>query len=315
MIKNPTVAVCSRSFSNNQYLRKELEKEYDSVIFNDLGKSLSGKDLIDFLSTATHAIIALEDINEEILNALPRLKVVSKYGVGIDKLDLNALSKYNIKLGWTGGVNKRSVSELVISFSISLLRNTYISDKEVKNQIWRQHVGRLLTNKIVGIIGCGHIGKDLVELLQPFQCKVIVNDIIEYKEFNKKNNIKFTSLNELLRESDIVTIHTPLNHTTKNILSSEKLRLLKEDSILINLARGGLVDESYLKTMLKSGAIRGAALDVFNCEPPNDDELINMHNIITTSHIGGSAQEAIIAMGLAAIDGLKNNQSPELFKT
>jgi phosphoglycerate dehydrogenase-like enzyme len=302
------IAVCSRSFSRSKVLRKEILEGYDNVYFNDNGVSLNGDALVDFLQGATHAIIALEKIDDAILSKLPKLKVISKYGVGLDMIDMESMQKYNIRLGWTGGVNSRSVSELVISFSISLLRHVSESHGEVLSGTWRQHVGGYLSGRIVGIIGCGFIGKDLVKLLQPFNCLILVNDIQNYDAFYKQYNIKSVEKDELLAKSDVVTLHTPLDDSTINMLTAERLSLMKSDAILINAARGGLIDELALKNMLKNGKLGGAALDVFAIEPPKDKELLELPNFIVTPHIGGSAKEAILAMGRAAIDGLEENK-------
>ena len=302
------VAIASRSFSRNKILRNEVIERYSNVKFNDNGLSLKGELLVDFLQGITHAIIALEKIDSCILSQLPELQVISKYGVGLDMIDMQAMQKYNVKLGWTGGVNRRSVSELVISFAIALLRHVPASYKEVLEGTWRQHVGGHLSGRTVGIIGCGYIGKDLVKMLQPFDCPILVNDIQMYDDFYKQYNIKVVEKEELLTNSDIVTLHVPLDDSTRNILSAEHLSLMKPDAILINIARGGLLDEDALKQMLMNGKLGGAALDVFAIEPPTDQELLELPNFLVTPHIGGSAYEAILAMGIAAIDGLDNNK-------
>ena len=310
-----SVAVTSRSFSKHPVLRSKLLKIYPDTKFNDDGKILYGNALVDFLRGYEKAIVALEIIDEAIIKHLPDLKVIGKYGVGLDTLDLAALHKNKIKLGWTGGVNKRSVAELVISSAISLLHKTVFSNSEVKSGRWYQVKGRQLSNCTVGIIGCGHIGKDVVELLQPYNCKIIVNDIRSFPEFYKKYNIIPSGLDELLSSSDVVTLHTPLDETTRNILNKEKLQLLKKDSILINLARGGLIDETELKNMILEKRIVGAALDVLEVEPPQDNDLVNLDNILVTPHVGGSTNEAILQMGLSAIDGLDNNKDAGEFIT
>jgi len=302
------VAVTSRSFSRNDILRKELLHQYKNVKFNDDGLRLQGDVLIDFLQGCHKAITALEVIDDDLLRRLPNLKVISKYGVGVDMIDMQALKKYGVKFGWTGGVNKRSVSELVISFSIALLRHVPGAHRGVLSGTWKQYIGRHLSGRTVGIIGCGFVGKDLVKLLQPFGCPILVNDIKNYDDFYKKYNIKTVDKEELLVSSDIVTLHTPLDDSTKNMLSAERLALMKSDAILINVARGGLLDEVVLKQMLISGKLAGAALDVFTIEPPEDKELLELPNFIVTPHIGGSANEAILAMGRAAISGLEKNE-------
>lgn len=310
MILLNSLAVASRSFSKHPELRSEVLKRYPNTKFNDEGVSLKGEDLVQFLRGYEKAITALEIIDESILSKLPDLKIIGKYGVGLDMIDLRAMKKYDKKLGWTGGVNKRSVSELVVSSAIALLHRSVFANSEVKNGKWYQVKGRQLTGCTVGIIGCGHIGKDLIQLLEPYNCKIKVHDILKFPEFYKKFNVIPTSIEELLIESDIVTLHLPQNDSTKNILSKERLRMMKENAVLINLARGGLIDELALKEMLISGKLAGAALDVFALEPPTDSDLINLNNVLVTPHIGGSTEEAIFAMGMAAIDGLENAKDP-----
>lgn len=304
------IAVCSRSFSRNEVLRNELLSRYSNVKFNDDGLNLEGDSLVNFLKDAEKAITALEVINEQILSKLPKLKVIGKYGVGLDMLNLNAMRKFGVNLGWTGGVNKRSVSELVISLAISLLRMVPSANKDVLAGNWKMHVGALLTGKTIGIVGCGNIGKDLIELLQNFHCEIIVNDIKNYNNFYKKFNIKAVNLDNLLMNSDIVTLHVPLDDSTSNILNESKLKMMKSSAILINTARGGLVDENALKESLKKKHIAAAAFDVLLNEPPTDYELICLDNFFVTPHIGGSANESILAMGIAAIEGLDNNKIP-----
>jgi|694.fasta_scaffold94265_3 phosphoglycerate dehydrogenase-like enzyme len=305
------VAVCSRSFSKNPRLREELYKKYAHVTFNEEGQILSGDSLVEFLKGHSKAITALEIIDENILSKLPDLKVISKYGVGLDSIDLNSMNQYGKSLGWTGGVNRRSVSELVIAFAIMMLRNIVPSSIELKQGGWRQIPGGLISNRTFGIVGCGHIGKDLIQLLKPFGCRVLVNDIKRYPEFYLANDIEEASLDELMRQSDIVTLHVPLDESTFKMIDRHHIGLMKKTALLINIARGGIVDELELKIALQGNKIAGAAFDVFYEEPPQDLELLNLPNFITTPHIGGSSSEAIFAMGMAAINGLDENQIPK----
>ena len=305
-----SLAVASRSFSKHAILREAVLKLYPDAKFNDEGLSLSGNSLVKFLSGHEKAITALETINDDVLSQLPDLKVIAKFGVGLDMLDLHAMHKNQIKLGWTGGVNKRSVSELVVSFAIALLHRTVFANEEVKKGKWYQLKGRQLSGRTLGIVGCGHIGKDLVSLLKPYNCKILAYDILDFKEFYEEHGITAVGLDALIKSSDIVTIHLPLDESTKNIINQEKLALFKSDAILINLARGGLVDEVELKKALKEKRLAGAAIDVFATEPPTDSELLELENVLITPHIGGSTEEAILAMGMAAIEGLDNAEDP-----
>ena len=313
MSKNPKpIAVTSRSFSRHPVLRAELQALYENVTFNDLGLKLEGPALIDFLRGHEKAITALEVLDGVVFDALPELKVIGKYGVGLDMLDLTAMSARGVKLGWTGGVNKRSVSELVISYAIALLRHVPAANREVRDGAWRQHIGGYLSDLTVGIIGCGHVGKDLAPLLGAFGCTVLAHDILDFADFYAANGVTSLGLEDLLRQSDIITVHLPLDDSTRGILNAERLSLIKPGAILINAARGGLVDEEKLKQMLINGNLAGAAFDVFASEPPADTELLNLPNFLATPHIGGSAEEAILAMGRAAIAGLDNAGDPVL---
>jgi phosphoglycerate dehydrogenase-like enzyme len=307
------VAVCSRSFSKNPVLRKELLSRYPDAKFNDNGLTLSGASLVLYLKGYEKTITALETIDDSILSQLPDLKVIGKYGVGLDMIDLQAMKKHGVKLGWTGGVNKRSVSELVISFAIALLHRSIFANEEVRKGKWYQVKGRQLSKCTVGIIGCGYIGKDVVKLLKPFGCRILSHDILDFPEFYRKNSIAAVDLEDLLRCSDVVTLHLPLDDSTLNILNRDRLRLIREDAVLINLARGGLIDERALKQMLVSGKLAGAALDVFESEPPVDLEFSILDNVLITPHIGGSTEEAIFAMGMSAIKGLDDPQDPLSF--
>ncbi|MEX2451857.1 MAG: phosphoglycerate dehydrogenase [Rhodospirillales bacterium] len=311
MTRPEKIAVTSRSFSRHPVLRVELERRYKNITFNEQGTSLRGNALIEFLRGHDTAITALEPLGYADFKELPELKIVSKYGVGFDSLDIDAMTTLGIKLGWTGGVNCRSVAELVIAYAVSLLRELPAKAREVREGYWQQSSGRLLSERTVGIIGCGHVGKDLAVLLRAFGCRVLTHDLLDFPEFYQTHAIEPVALNDLLRQSDIVTLHLPLDDSTRNILNAEKLSLLRKDSILINAARGGLVDEAALKEKLKTGEIAGAAFDVFADEPPGDAELLNLPNFIATPHIGGSTEEAILAMGRAAIDGLENARVPD----
>ena len=298
------VAVASRSFSRHPILRAELQARFPDATFNDAGKSLAGAELIAFLQGHDAAVTALERLDDVLFEALPGLKVIGKYGVGLDMLDLDAMRRRGIRLGWTGGVNRRSVSELVISMAIALLRHVPQGNLEVRAGGWRQLQGRHLSGRCVGIVGCGHIGKDLTPLLKAFGCTVLAHDIRDFPAFYAAHGVERVGLDELLGRADVVTLHLPLDSSTINILSADKLALMRADAILINCARGGLVDEAALKAMLTSGRLAGAGLDVFNAEPPEDRELLALPNLLATPHIGGSAEEAVLAMGRAAISGL-----------
>jgi len=308
-----SLAITSRSFSKNTILREKVLTLYPDAKFNDHGLSLYGKELINFLKGYEKAITALEEINEDILRELPELNVIGKYGVGLDMIDLRALDKYGVKLGWTGGVNKRSVSELVISSAIALLHKSTFANNIVKAGEWRQIRGRQLTGKTVGIIGCGYIGKDLIGLLKPYDCRLLAHDILDFPEFYMANKVEPLGLEELLRQSDVVTLHLPLNDSTYRILNEDRLNMIKSGAVLINFARGGLIDEKAIEKLIVDKKISGVALDVFESEPPLNNNLLDYTNVFVTPHIGGSTEEAVLAMGIAAIEGLEAASDPLMY--
>lgn len=304
------VAVASRSFSRHPVLRAELLERYEHVTFNDAGLSLTGDALVAFLAGHGKAITALEKLDDAVLSRLPDLRVIGKYGVGLDMIDLAAMSRLGKRLGWTGGVNRRSVAELTICAAIALLRHVPQANTLVRDGQWRQLMGRQLSERVVGIIGCGHVGKDLAMLLRAFGCTVLAHDIRDFPEFHAAHGVRPVGLDELLAQADIVTLHLPLDASTRGMMTAERLTSMRKGAILLNLARGGLVDEAVLKRLLLDGHLAGAAFDVFAEEPPADLELLRLPNMLALPHIGGSAEEAVVAMGRAAIAGLDQACDP-----
>lgn len=298
------VAVTSRSFSRHPELRQALLDRYPETTFNDNGATLRGDDLIRFLRGHGKAITALEPLDTAVFDAVPELRVVGKYGVGLDMIDLAAMQAHGVKLGWTAGVNRRAVSELVIAFALTALRRMPESLSLVANGGWRQVTGRQLTGRRVGIVGCGHVGKDLARLLRAFDCELLAHDIRPDPAFCDDVGVEMTDLDRLLAESEIVTVHLPLDDSTRAMIGAAQLARMRDGAILINAARGNLVDETALASELQNGRLFAAAFDVFAVEPPTDRSLIDLPNFLATPHIGGSTDEAILAMGMAAIDGL-----------
>ncbi|MCB1314855.1 MAG: hypothetical protein KDK27_02825, partial [Leptospiraceae bacterium] len=173
------VAVTSVSFSNNASLVGILKEIFPDVRINDQGRRLKDKELAYFLQNAQAAIIGTEVLNEDVLAQLPDLRVIAKYGVGLDNVNFNLLKQHDVHLRSTGGVNRRSVSELALTGIIGLARNVFFSGIKLKNGEWCKHGGFELTGKTVGIVGCGNIGEDLLRLLQPFKCNLLINDILD----------------------------------------------------------------------------------------------------------------------------------------
>jgi D-3-phosphoglycerate dehydrogenase len=259
---------------------------------------------VEFLAGSEAAIIGTEELDRTVIEQLPELKVVAKYGVGLDSLDLDYMQQRGVRLGWTAGVNRRSVSELALSFLLGLSRNVFTSGYALKAGTWNKQGGCELSGKTVGIVGCGFIGEDLLKLLQPFQCRLLINDIVDKTEIASVYGARVASFDEILEQSDFVSLHTPLTDRTRGFISHREFERMRKNAYLINTARGGLVNQEALKAALIAGEIQGAALDVFADEPPSDLEFLRLPNLMVTPHIGGNAAEAVEAMGRAAIRGL-----------
>lgn len=298
------IVVTSPSFSSNKILQNEIYKYFPNAILNLDGKRFDKRNLIDYIKDSDAIIVGLEPIDKEVLEQCPNLKIVSKYGVGLNNIDLEACKKRDITIGWTGGVNKLSVAEMTLGYMLMLCRNLFITSNELKNGIWNKSGGFQLSGKRVGIIGVGHIGKEVIRLLKPFNCEILVNDIINQEKYYKENNLKEVSKEEIFKTCDIVTIHTPFDSTTDNLINKKVFETMKNSSFIINSARGGIINEDDLKYALQNNLIAGAAIDAYVEEPPTDKELLSLANLICTPHIGGNAQEAVEAMGLSAIKHL-----------
>ena len=305
------VAVCIPHFNRVPELRAELLAVYPDADFNDDMHDLAGDELISFLRGHDKALTSTEIMDGAVFKAVPELNLISKLGVGLDSLDLDAMIRHDVLLGWTPGVNKRSVSELTLSYIISALRRVSIVNSDVRSGVWRRQVGNTLSEKTVGIVGCGNIGKDLVQVLKPFGCRILVHDIRDYADFYTEHDVEAVDLPTLLAQSDVVTLHLPLTVASRHMISAPEFEMMKRSAVLVNTARGGIVDEAALKTALQSGQIAAAAFDVFVLEPCPDQELLDLPNLLATTHIGASTHEAIVDMVRATIRNLNNGHVPD----
>ena len=304
-MSDTAVAVASRSFSRNPVLRAELLDLYPASRFNDEGTAvLSGEALIRFLRGHDKAITGLDVLDDAVFRAVPELRLVSKYGVGLDMIDLDAARRHGVTVRWTPGVNRQSVAELTICFMIALCRSVAPLSREMRDGGWRHPGGRQLSSATVGIIGCGHVGQQVARLCRAFGATVIAHDIRAYDDFYRDVQVTPVPLDALLQQSDIVSVHVPLDATTRGLIDARALGAMKPTAFLINTARGGIVDEQALKDALVERRLAGAACDVFAIEPPVDRDLLLLPNFIATPHIGGGTREAVLAMGRAAISGL-----------
>ena len=294
---NSLVAVTSRSFSTNQFLVKKLKESYPNVSLNLTGKTLKENELVKFLANADKAIVGIEIIDKDILDQLPKLKLISKYGVGLNNLDLDECKKRNIQIKFQPGSNKQSVAEFTLLLMLNSLRQVHNNKTEIIEGNWTQAKGQELKGKKIGIIGFGNIGSCLVSLLKPFGNKILFFDerkfsSAEIDKFNDKN-LKQASISEVLSTSDIVSIHIPLNSGTKNMINKNAFKQMKESIILINTSRGGIVDEVELYKFLKNNNLAFASFDVFEHEPAFKSPLLKLDNFFASSHRASLTDQGI----------------------
>lgn len=300
-MNRPVIAVTPPAINRFSALKNEALEMFPNVVFNETGNYFQEDGLIEFLKDADAALIGRDPVSEKVLSALPGLKIISKYGVGLDNIDQFALKRHGAKLGFTPGVNKISVAELTLCFMLGLCRNVFKSGFALKQKRWEKDGGRQLKGKTVGIIGCGNIGKEVTRLLQPFSCRILVRDLLDMSEFCLEYGAESSEFDELIRQSDLVSLHLPLTDKTESLMDGEVFLRMKPGAFLINTSRGEIVNEQDLKTALLKGTLAGAALDVFSQEPPEDYELLDCPNLMATPHIGGNAKEAVEAMAREAL--------------
>ncbi|ARU49949.1 phosphoglycerate dehydrogenase [Sulfurospirillum diekertiae] len=299
------IAVITPLFSRSSELMNELTFHFPDVKNNADNRLKTKKDIIAFLQDMDGAIVGREEIDDEILSACPKLTILSRYGVGLDNLDLDTMKKRGVKLGWSGGTNSNSVAEITLSLMLSLIRNLHIATTLLKQHVWKVNGGSELTGKTIGLFGFGNIAKRVIELLAPFHCTILVFNRTQDEAEAQKYGITFASKERILEEADIISIHLPLTSESKNLFSTAEFKAMKKSAFIINTARGGIIDEEALKVALKGGEIAGAGLEAFLAEPTQDWELIDLPNLVCTPHLGGNSKESILAMGYSCIEHLK----------
>ena len=298
------IFIATSTFAVHSSEPLDLLEEHDyNVIINPLSRKLSGDELLKFAIDAKGIIAGTEVYTKEILEKLENLKVISRLGVGMDNIALDAAKQKCIQIYRTSTTPALSVAELALGLMINLFRNTTNCFNTLRSGKWEKYMGHLLSNKTLGIIGLGSIGKALVELVQGFNFKLLAFDKYHDQHFAEKNNITYCDLESLLIRADIVSIHLNLSDETKNLMNKERLNQMKPQSILINTSRGEIVDEKALYDVLKDKKIMGAGLDVFNNEP-YFGEMLELNNVLLTPHIGAYSREIRRKMEMEAAQNL-----------
>ena len=275
------------------------------IINNPFGRKLTESEVISLASDCIGIVAGVEPLNSKVIDALPNLRCISRVGVGMDSVDISYAESKNIKVLNTPNGPTRAVAELTLGLTISLLRKIPNAHYDLKNRIWKKQTGNLLFEKKVGVLGLGRIGRMVAEMFRSLGNPVIGYDLYPDMEWAEKNNVEILSLEQLLNQCDIITIHIPGNSDGSAVLNQKELSCLKDGAFLVNVSRGGVINEDALYEMLINGKLSAAALDVFSNEPYSG-KFCDLNNVILTPHIGSYAKEGKLKMEVDAVMNLIN---------
>lgn len=307
----PKVFISTSSFGKvDKAPLSRLREQGFAVQLNPRGRTLSAPEIAAFLADVDGLIAGTEPLTRSVLSQAKRLRVISRCGTGLDNVDLDAAAELGITVVATTQAHVPAVAELTLAGMLALLRQIPQSDRAVRRGEWQKPMGELLQGRTVGIVGLGKVGKAVVRLLQPFGARVLAYDPYPDTAFAREHGVRYTTLVDLVREAEIVSLHLPYQPHLRHLLDRELLACMKPGAYLINTARGGLVDEEALYEFLASGRLAGAFLDTFETEPYRGP-LTEAPNVILSPHVGAYAREARLAMENEAVENLlRHLQAP-----
>ena len=282
------VLITTSSFSLGNFSQaKSLHDAGISIEVNPHGRRLSEDEVAELVATDVIAILAgLEPLTDRVLSNAKSLRVIARCGTGLDSVDLQAASRLGIDVFNTPDAPTQAVAELTIAHMLNSLRHISTTDSNMRSGKWTPTMGSLLATKTVGLIGVGRIGSAVAKLAQAFGARVIGFDPV----VSSHNSVELLSLDEVLNQSDIVSLHVPINDQTHHIVNASAISRMKPGSIVVNVSRGGLIDEPALHDALKSQHLSGAALDCFE-EEPYSGPLLQVPGVHVTAHMGAYARE------------------------
>ncbi len=290
----------------NAAAKEKLESFADEVVYNDLGRPLQPEEILERLDGVDGYIAGLDYINADVLQKAPdTLKVISRYGAGVDRVDMPAATEKGILVTNTPGTNSVAVCELAFALMINVARSIRKLDQAVREGGWPRNQGIELKGKTLGILGLGAIGKNLATRAIAFGMNIVAYDPFMDHEFAKAHGITVAKdMQDVIKVSNFLSIHVPLNDETKHLIDAKAIASMPDGAVIINTARGGIVDEDALADAIRSGKIAGAGLDAYEVEPPTDSPLKDLDNVIMTPHTGAHTNEAVSGMGMMAVDNV-----------
>ena len=271
-------------------------------VINPIGRKLKENELAEMVADFDVLIAGTEPITDRVMAQAKCLKLISRVGIGLDSVDLMAAEQRGIKVSYTPDAPVLAVAELTIGLMLSLLRSIHVANSQMHQGEWQRHFGRRVSEITIGIIGAGRIGGQVLRLLAAFGAqRILVNDTYPVVHIAPALKLDWVDKETIYREADVISLHVPLTGQTKNMIRCEHLLKMKKDAILINTARGGIINEQDLAEVLKFGHLSGVAVDVFNQEPYNG-ELAQIERCLLTSHMGSMSVDCRARMELEATE-------------
>ena len=306
------VLVTARSFASCEEAKKLLESQGYSITWNPVGRPLKEEELLALIPGMDALITGTDEVTDKVIAAgLPTLKVIGKYGVGYDNINVAAAKQHGIQVTFTPGVLTKSVAELAMGLIMSTARNIAAMDQLVRQGKWERITGTELSGKTIGIVGTGNIGREVAKRAAAFEMNIIAFDVWPNRNFADQYGIKYVPLDELFKSADIISLHTPSTPETVGMINRDSLQSMKNTAVLINTARGDLIVEDDLIKALQEGIIAGAGLDTFAVEPLRDERFFNLKNVVLTPHAGSNTRETVAKMSVMVatdvVAGLSGN--------
>jgi D-3-phosphoglycerate dehydrogenase len=283
---------------------KNLRSFSDSLVFNPGGKPLSEDELIPLLQDCDGCIAGLDHFTAGVIGSAQKLKVISRYGAGVDRVDLAAAKAKNIVVCNTPGANSQAVADLTFALLLCAARKVSVLDRKTREGQWPRSTGIELYGKTIGILGLGAIGKAVARRASGFSMKILAYDPFIDKKYAEANGIIPADFGIVTGEADFLCLHLPLTDETRYIISKDVMKNMKKGAVIINTARGGLIDEAAACELLASGHLGGMGLDVYETEPPLKSPLFELENVVLTPHTASHTVEATAAMAEMSVQNL-----------
>lgn len=298
------VLVTSNSFGKySQAPKEKLEKNGFEVVLNPYHRMMDEEEFIGALDGVDAVILSTEKVTKKVIDASPNLKMISRYGVGLDNIDLDYCKEKNIPVTVTRGGNSNAVAEFAVTLILAASKGIGSSSYYAKNGTWKKFNGLDLEGKTVGVIGLGAIGKTVVKRLRGFDVKVLGYDLYYDEEFMQDQNVQKATIQDILKNADVITLHAPAT-SDKPLLGEEEFEAMKDGVVIVNTARASLIDYDALLKYLNSGKVFAAGLDVHENEPEYDSRFAKYDNVILTPHNAAITKEATDKSSMMAVDNI-----------